>query len=90
MTDQTPDMRWTVRSDDPIVLLAYADGTVRVEHRCDRTASGRGIYTVAPALRIGDGHELRQDALGPTLTPSILCLDCGLHGFVTNGEWEDC
>jgi hypothetical protein len=22
-----------------------------------------------------------------TVTPSIHCLDCGCHGFITNGEW---
>jgi hypothetical protein len=22
-----------------------------------------------------------------TVTPSILCDECGVHGFITNGEW---
>lgn len=22
-----------------------------------------------------------------TMVPSILCSDCGCHGFITNGEW---
>jgi hypothetical protein len=25
-----------------------------------------------------------------TITPSILCPDCGLHGFVTDGTWRSC
>lgn len=25
-----------------------------------------------------------------TVTPSIVCTDCGLHGRVTNGRWKPC
>ena len=78
-------------------LLTYADGTVRFEHRCDR--GERGTIICAPALQIGNGHSLtygtcvRPDCQGthdaPTVTPSILCPDCGTHGFITNGRWAD-
>lgn len=67
-------------------LLTYADGTVRFEHRCDR--GERGTVICAPALRIGDGHTLtRNDRGKPTVRASILCDDCGTHGFVTDGRW---
>jgi hypothetical protein len=23
-----------------------------------------------------------------TVTPSLLCRECGLHGFITDGEWR--
>lgn len=30
-------------------------------------------------------HVLSRDPL--TISPSIHCLVCGLHGFITNGAW---
>lgn len=75
-------------------LLHYPDGTVRFEHRCDR--GDRGVIVCAPALQIGSGHTLTHAGEGdhnnprgkPTVSPSILCPDCGLHGFVTDGRWR--
>jgi hypothetical protein len=71
-------------------LLTYADGTARFEHRCDR--GERGTIICAPALQIGNGHTLTyqpgmHDA--PTVRPSILCPDCGTHGYITDGRWAD-
>lgn len=25
-----------------------------------------------------------------TVTPSVHCLDCGTHGFITDGIWRSC
>lgn len=76
-------------------LLTYANGTVRFEHRCDR--GERGVIICAPAL--SDGHTLtygpcvRPDCQethdAPTVSPSILCPDCGTHGFITAGRWAN-
>lgn len=77
-------------------LLHYADGTVRFEHRCDR--GERGVIVCAPALQIGSGgHTLTHASDGdhynprgkPTVSPSILCDDCGTHGFIVGGWWRD-
>lgn len=66
-------------------VLFYADGTARFEHRCDR--GERGVVICAPALQLGHGHTITSnDSL--TITPSILCPDCGTHGFITNGRWQ--
>ena len=71
---------------DSYRLLSYPDGTVRFEHRCDRGERGRIIC--APALRIGSGHTLTyNDARSPTVEQSILCPDCGTHGWVRAGFW---
>lgn len=75
-------------------LLHYPDGTTRFEHRCDRAE--RGVIICAPALRLGNGHTLTWSGAGdhsnprgkPTVSPSILCPDCGLHGFVVDGWWR--
>lgn len=72
-------------------LLFYADGTVRFEHKCDR--GDRGLVVCAPALQLDGGHTITTrdpvvDRGTPiTVTPSILCPDCGTHGFVRNGRW---
>lgn len=56
------------------------------KHRCDRTATGRGVYVVSIPLH--PAHNVTDD--GATVTPSILCDDCGTHGFWTDGEWRPC
>ena len=66
-------------------ILFYEDGTARFEHRCDR--GERGVVICAPALQLGAGHVIEQrDPL--TISPSILCPDCGTHGFVRAGRWS--
>lgn len=68
-------------------LLSYDDGTVRFEHTCDR--GPRGVIVCAPALQIGNGHTLTRNNDGqPTVRASILCDDCGTHGWVTDGRWD--
>jgi hypothetical protein len=72
----------------PYRLLSYPDGAVRFEHRCDR--GERGVIICAPALQIGNGHTLTRNETGqPTVRASILCPDCGTHGFITDGRWAD-
>lgn len=90
-----PIRSWTVRQGIPLVILQqYDDTTVRVRHAC--TGGGRWApgetHVIAPALQIKEGgHTFTIDDDGqPTVTPSILCPDCGLHGFVTDGIWRDC
>ena len=71
--------------EDKFVLF-YEDGSVRFEHLCDRLRD-EYVLRVAPRLQIGNGHRIvRQDPL--TIVASLLCEDCGLHGFVTEGIWR--
>lgn len=65
-------------------LLTYPTGEVRFEHRCDR--GERGTIICAPAL---DAAHVITGEQEPTVTPSILCPDCGTHGFITNGRWSN-
>ena len=68
-------------------LLTYADGAVRFEHVCDR--GERGTIICAPALQIGNGHTLiYNERMRPTVRASILCPDCGTHGYITDGRWS--
>lgn len=63
------------------------EGVVRFEHVCGR--GERGVVICAPRLQIGNGHTLTGTPNGPTVRASILCDDCGTHGFVTEGVWTD-
>lgn len=68
----------------PVKALFYEDGTIRIWHHC-RVIDGTQIVC-APALQLDGGHVVvSEDPL--TIAPSILCPDCGLHGFITNGAW---
>lgn len=73
-------------------VLTYDDGTARFRHLCDR--GRRGVIVCAPALQTGphgSGHSVsRREDGALTVTPSILCTDCGTHGFITDGQWRDC
>lgn len=78
-----------------VALLLYGDGTVRVLHECHFIQGSRDRLVCAPALRIGDGHDIHAEDIGCglmsiTVSPSIACPDCGLHGFVRANRWEAC
>lgn len=80
---------WTRAVDVPPVRVLFYEGegsgVVRIEHQC-RVVEGTQIVC-APALQLGSGHTLvSEDPI--TVTPSILCPDCGLHGFITDGRWS--
>lgn len=59
----------------------------RFSHECLSPRSGI-VLRIAPALMIGQGHEvLSTDPLH--IEASILCSDCGIHGWVRGGRWVD-
>lgn len=58
-------------------------GDTRFAHRCDR--GERGVIRCAPLLQ--PEHTVTSAEAGPTVSPSILCPDCGTHGFVRDGKW---
>lgn len=83
-------VREEIVSDEPrLSLLFYASGVVRFRHTCDRGA--RGVIICAPLLtRLNQpgGHQIESAEPGHvTVSPSILCDDCGTHGFVRDGKW---
>lgn len=73
-----------------VTLLHYADGTIRVEHECGRwpdeqESDGELVKVVAPLLHPNHVVHARRPS---TITASIFCTSCGLHGFVTAGTWR--
>jgi len=68
-----------------IQMLFMQDGMVRAAHDCKLVGDDRRLRC-APALMLGQGHTIvTREPL--TIVASILCSDCGLHGFVTDGRW---
>jgi hypothetical protein len=60
------------------------------EHQCafwtdEQEPDGVFIKVVAPRLT---NHTVTRSDQGVTVRASILCPDCGVHGFVTNSTWE--
>ncbi|CAN5424083.1 hypothetical protein BH09ACT9_BH09ACT9_00610 [soil metagenome] len=85
------DANWVASEDvgHDIQVLFYEDGTVRVAHDCRSVVGTHGDarFRCAPRLQLGNGHEIvLRNPL--TIFASILCDDCGLHGWVTRGEWS--
>lgn len=81
-----------------ITLLQYDNGlnpgAWGVRHVCTSwldpdEVDGRFVKVVAPRLTDG-GHHVEVGDQGVTVHPSILCPDCGLHGYVTDGTWAAC
>ena len=76
----------------------YPDGSWRFVHRC-KAGDGRPVLN-APLLDADHIVRLAHDPhaegftqfprSGPelTITPSLHCLGCGLHGFVTEHRWN--
>lgn len=78
----------TIHDGEPLpgmALLTYPDGRIAFRHVCDR--GDRGVIVCAPFLRIDTGEHQVTQRRPFTIAPSILCPDCGTHGFVTDGEW---
>lgn len=67
-------------------VLFCTDGTVRIEHACHRRDIDQTII-VAPRLQLAEGGHRIVTELPLTVDPSILCPDCGLHGYIRSGRW---
>jgi hypothetical protein len=83
---------WETSEDIPDVatgtvykLLTYPDRSMALQHECH--VDSDALYVVAsPLLRGRHGHH-RLATETTTITPSIVCPTCDLHGFITRGEW---
>lgn len=87
-------MEGVVRIEDigsDIRILFYEYGSIGFEHTCtvpdpDPRFKGDSSIRCAPLL-----NQHKVDSYVPlTMTPSVLCLRCQIHGYVTNGEWMPC
>lgn len=88
------EVEWVHVVDEPrrLKLIGYADGEVGFSHRCNLGGRAGPDFTalIAPLLQLDTGgHSVMLVDGVPTVSPSILCPDCGIHGFVTDGVWRD-
>lgn len=74
-------------------MLVYPDGKVAFEHICVKEAI---TVLCAPFLRLiedpgsfaaPEGNHFIQQWDPITVAPSVLCPDCGMHGFVSSATW---
>lgn len=66
----------------PVRVLFYPQGPPGIEHICKTVSQ----ITIICAPRLRHDHII-VSATPLTIHPSILCPDCGLHGFITDGVW---
>jgi Family of unknown function (DUF6527) len=67
----------------PKVELGDKWGYFLFVHDCKEKDNHSRYLPISP-----DGWQF--DPLSNTVTPSIQCLVCNVHGFWTNGEWRPC
>jgi hypothetical protein len=83
---------WTTLVDvgSGVEVAWYALDDVGIRHTCDR-GEKRGTIICAPRLVLNEpnGHTI-VSSNPVTVSPSVGCDDCGLHGFIRNGRWEPC
>lgn len=79
-----------------LAVVAFAEqltgANLGFRHACkrwpdDQEPDGEFVKVVAPRLT---NHTVSGSLDRITIRASILCPDCGLHGFVTDGRWSSC
>ena len=72
---------------DGMAVVWTDEPAPRFEHRCRTLHYTEGDRQVvcAPALA---NHTVSGPHDAVTVRASVLCPDCGLHGFVTDGRWS--
>lgn len=69
----------------------YIEGHKRPDDGTDCEGSvmlkGHGHGKRADGSNIPEWERVKDSPL--TLTPSVLCTDCGAHGWIKDGKWKD-
>lgn len=81
---------------EDLALVVYREpiepDALGVKHRCtswpdDQEPDGEFTKIVAPRL---SDHTVTGPERALTIRASILCPDCGMHGYITDGRWATC
>jgi hypothetical protein len=85
---QVIDTIYPLDDDMMAVIFPKGDTPPHFRHRCHAKRPGApgGISERISAPSLALHTVVSRDPL--TIVASIHCLDCGLHGFVTNGKWK--
>jgi hypothetical protein len=61
-------------------------------HKCNHRGLERHgglVFAAVPVSDSGSGRDWKLEQREPlTISPSLLCVTCGHHGFITNGTWR--
>lgn len=69
----------------PIYLTQENDGLWRFDHMCIR----RGAVYIRVRPLLSDTHQVAETDDGVTVSPSLLCPDCSLHGWIHSSKWVE-
>lgn len=90
--DPVIESRPLVGTTATLVRFAGGDGSDAwgFHHECsswsdEQEPDGVFVKVVAPRLT---NHTMTLGETGMTVRASILCPDCGVHGFITDDRWE--
>lgn len=81
---------YSLDDDVMAVIFPKGDAPPHFRHRCAARRSGapEGVHDRISAPSLANHTVVSKDPLH--LEASVLCVDCGLHGFVRQGEWRPC
>ena len=89
--------RWSPDRDIPANAERYAGipdiekcGLLVGHKKPDGSECWSGVHFDTPEVRkvFGDDHVWQVVSWEPlTLSPSLLCMQCGDHGFIRDGKW---
>jgi hypothetical protein len=98
MVDEIPDLTlaqvtstiYPLDDDVMAVIFPKGDTPPHFRHRCraKREHAPGGIHERISAPSLSKHTVVSREPL--TIVASVLCVDCGMHGFVTDGEWRAC
>jgi hypothetical protein len=75
---------------EPVVKVSTEHkGYLEWRHDCpadDAYRDEAALALLPIGYPVGWGYDEKTD----TVTPSILCLSCGCHGFWEKGKWQGC
>jgi len=87
--DGPADFDRMVNHGGGVQTLWYSDGTIKFRHLCRLNDGRRKILAPETFGPLHAAHKMiSADPL--TLEPSIICQQCGLHGWIRDGRWESC
>lgn len=87
---------WWILTDPEDIYGPGIVGSIVEYHTCrdnnGEPYDGQGSVPIDPRILIGSPHwTITAGQMGSfeglTLSPSILCQRCGLHGYIIDGKW---
>lgn len=87
---QVTEAIYPLGPDVMAVVFPKGGAAPHFRHRCfaKRDGAPDGVDERISAPSMAKHTVVSREPLH--IEPSVLCVDCGLHGFVRDGEWRSC